>query len=85
MYFPAFPGPAFLRAETGRPIRLSACPNNVVSIFCPAPVRSRAYRAAQTAADIVIPEAVSISGLDQTQDGTLSTVLVSEAIIPVIA
>ena len=66
-------------------MRFSACPSSVVSIFWPTPVRSRANSAADTDPAMATPEAVSISGLDQTHDGTSSTVLVSEAIIPVMA
>ena len=66
-------------------MRLRAWPSSVVSIFWPTPVRSRAYSAALTEPAMAMPDAVSMSGLDHTHDGTSSTVLVSEAIMPVIA
>ena len=68
------------------PIRLRAWPRRVVSIFWPTPVRSRAIQGGGlTEPAMAMPEAVSMRGLDQTHDGTSSTVLVSEAIMPVMA
>ena len=67
------------------PINESAEARRLVSIFWPTPVRSLAYRAAQTDQAMQMPAEVSIRGLDQTHDGTPSRVLVSEATMPVMA